>query len=242
MSVKWADKLSEHFAARWEERHAGIRATKGKAPLKTKTTVDSDGEEHGSVNQWALSIIRNEVAVESHSKNLPSEDQGSASKSQYCANGKVTVKSFSEEEISEYREAFSLFDHNGDGQITVKDMGIEMRKLGKNPSEAELREMIESADPEGKGTVDFVDFLNCMAISAANKNDADVEEEIRETFKVFDRDSNGFISPAELRYVMNNLGEKLTDDEVDEMIREMDEDGDGMISYDEFKKGMMARN
>ncbi len=62
--------------------------------------------------------------------------------------------------------------------------------------------------------------------------DTDGEEELREAFRVFDKDGNGFISAAELRHVMTNLGEKLTDDEVDEMIREADLDGDGMVNYE----------
>ena len=56
---------------------------------------------------------------------------------------------------------------------------------------------------------------------------------------MFDKDGNGFISAAELRHVMTNLGEKLTDEEVDEMIREADIDGDGQINYEEFAKMMM---
>lgn len=72
----------------------------------------------------------------------------------------------------------------------------------------------------------FIEFLTMMA---RKMKDTDSEEEIREAFKVFDRDNNGFISAAELRHVMTSIGEKLTDDEVDEMIREADQDGDGRI-------------
>jgi EF-hand domain pair len=69
---------------------------------------------------------------------------------------------------------------------------------------------------------------------ARKMKDTDSEEEIREAFKVFDRDNNGFISAAELRHVMTSIGEKLTDDEVDEMIREADQDGDGRIDCQIF--------
>lgn len=72
----------------------------------------------------------------------------------------------------------------------------------------------------------LIEFLTMMA---RKMKDTDSEEEIREAFKVFDRDNNGFISAAELRHVMTSIGEKLTDDEVDEMIREADQDGDGRI-------------
>ena len=67
--------------------------------------------------------------------------------------------------------------------------------------------------------------------------DTDSEEELREAFKVFDKDGNGFISAAELRHVMTNLGEKLSDAEVDEMIKEADPDSDGMPDAWEITKG-----
>ena len=86
-------------------------------------------------------------------------------------------------------------------------------------------------------TLRFSQFLNLMA---KKMKDTDSEEEIKEAFKVFDKDGNGFISAAELRHVMTNLGEKLTDEEVDEMIREADVDGDGQINYEEFVKMMMS--
>jgi len=87
-------------------------------------------------------------------------------------------------------------------------------------------------DADGNGTIDFPEFLSLMA---RKMKDTDTEEELIEAFKVFDRDGNGFISAAELRHVMTNLGEKLTDEEVDEMIREADVDGDGQINYEEAR-------
>merc|ERR1711916_175482 len=93
------------------------------------------------------------------------------------------------------------------------------------------------AEKDGSGTIDFPEFLTLMA---RKMQDSDSEEEIKEAFRVFDKDGNGFISAAELRHVMTNLGEKLTDEEGDEMIREADVDGDGQINYEEFVKMMMA--
>jgi len=87
------------------------------------------------------------------------------------------------------------------------------------------------------GTIDFPEFLSLMA---RKMKDTDSEEELVEAFKVFDRDGSGFISAAELRHVMTNLGEKLTDEEVDEMVREAGADGDGKVDYEEFIKMMMG--
>ncbi|RMB98820.1 hypothetical protein DUI87_25039 [Hirundo rustica rustica] len=137
-----------------------------------------------------------------------------------------------EEQIAEFKEAFSLFDKDGDGTITTKELGTVMRSLGQNPTEAELQDMINEVDADGNGTIDFPEFLTMMA---RKMKDTDSEEEIREAFRVFDKDGNGYISAAELRHVMTNLGEKLTDEEVDEMIREADIDGDGQVNYEAIR-------
>lgn len=136
-----------------------------------------------------------------------------------------------EDQVAEFREAFSLFDKNNDGKITTKELGTVMRSLGQNPSESELADMINEVDANNDGTIDFAEFLTMMA---RKMKDTDSEEEIREAFKVFDRDNNGFISSQELRHVMTSIGEKLTDEEVDMMIKEADANGDGRIDYNEF--------
>ena len=93
-----------------------------------------------------------------------------------------------EEQIAEFREAFSLFDKDGDGTITTKELGTVMRSLGQNPTEAELADMINEVDADGNGSIDFPEFLTMMA---RKMKDTDSEEEILEAFKVFDKDGNG---------------------------------------------------
>ncbi|XP_037050204.1 calmodulin-A-like [Bradysia coprophila] len=136
-----------------------------------------------------------------------------------------------DEQIADFKEAFSLFDKNGNGSISTKELGTVMRSLGQNPTDAELQDMINEVDADGNGTIEFPEFVTMMA---HKMRDMDSEEEIREAFKVFDRDGKGFITAVELRHVMTSLGEKLTDEEVDEMIRSVDVDGDGQINYEEF--------
>jgi len=84
--------------------------------------------------------------------------------------------SLSEEQIAEFKEAFSLFDRDGDGKITSKELGTVMRSLGQNPTEAELQDMINEVDTDGNGTIDFPEFLTMMA---RKMQDTDTEEEIR---------------------------------------------------------------
>ncbi|XP_010511906.1 PREDICTED: calmodulin-like protein 11 [Camelina sativa] len=141
------------------------------------------------------------------------------------------------EQITEFKEAFCLFDKDGDGCITAAELATVIRSLDQNPTEQELQDMITEIDSDGNGTIEFSEFLNLMANQI---QETDVDEELKEAFKVFDKDQNGYISATELRHVMINLGEKLTDEEVDQMIKEADLDGDGQVNYDEFVRMMMT--
>ena len=80
------------------------------------------------------------------------------------------------------------------------------------------------------GNIDFESFLNIVA--SREFDDEDHEGALKEAFRMFDRDGNGYIDAEELRICMINLGEKLTLEEVEEMIKEVDVDFDGRMNYE----------
>lgn len=82
----------------------------------------------------------------------------------------------------------------------------------------------------GSGTVDFPEFLNMMAKKIQNTDS--VEDETREAFRVFDKESRGHINVDEFRFVMSNINSDLTEEEIEEMIGEADHDHDGQINYE----------
>ncbi|XP_051019868.1 calmodulin-1-like [Acomys russatus] len=143
-----------------------------------------------------------------------------------------------EEQIGKSTEAFPLLDKDGDRTITTKELGTMTRSLGQNPTEAELQDMINEVDAGVNGTVDFPEFLTMMT---RKMRDTDSEEEIREAFCTFAKDGNGYTAAAEFCRVVTNLEEKLTEGEVDEMIREADIDDNGQVNYEEFAQMMTAK-
>ncbi|ELU10987.1 hypothetical protein CAPTEDRAFT_224462 [Capitella teleta] len=154
---------------------------------------------------------------------------------------RTTMADLKEDQLEEFRQAFNMFDKDGDGAISCQELGIVMRSLGINPDQTELQDMIQEHDTDGSGQIEFPEFCEMMC-KHLDGDPKDQDEVYREAFKTFDRDGSGRISAEELRQVMRNLGENLTADEVEQMIKEADIDEDGEINYQEFVTMMSGKS
>ncbi|XP_033755641.1 calmodulin-A-like isoform X1 [Pecten maximus] len=146
------------------------------------------------------------------------------------------LQRYSSNQVQDLREAFRLFDKDGDGSITTDELGTVMRNLGQYPNTDELNMMLKEIDIDGDGTFSFEEFVQVMANMGgiSEQSEEDEEEELRQAFRVFDKTGCGYISASDLRAVLQCMGEDLTEEEIDEMIAEVDIDGDGRIDFEEF--------
>ncbi|KAI3720156.1 hypothetical protein L6452_21069 [Arctium lappa] len=137
----------------------------------------------------------------------------------------------------ELEQVFNKFDVNGDGKICSSELGSIMGSLGHQPTEEELKNMIKEVDADGDGFIDLKEFIE---LNTKDIDSAEVLENLKDAFSVFDTDKNGLITAEELQNVLGNLGEECAIAESRKMIAGADRDGDGMISFDEFKVMMMV--
>ncbi|XP_073015798.1 calmodulin-like protein 3 [Primulina eburnea] len=141
---------------------------------------------------------------------------------------------------TELRRVFSMFDRNGDGKISRKELSESLEKLGIHIPEQEMTQMIEKIDANGDGYVDVEEFGMLYGAIMEDDVKGDDEDDMREAFNVFDQNGDGFITVDELRSVLASLGLKQgrTIEDCKRMIMKVDVDGDGRVNYDEFRQMM----
>lgn len=139
----------------------------------------------------------------------------------------------------EYQEAFEMFDVNKDGTISKKELEFILRSLNEDPDEDEINQLLEDVDVDGNGEIDFEEFV---ALMGKRQKTIDLEAEIINAFKVFDKEEEGLISITDLRHILSNLKDFMSEDEIDEMLFEADTDYDGFIKYKDFLKDLMSNN
>jgi centrin-1 len=153
--------------------------------------------------------------------------------------GKQAAPKLDQEQIEELKEAFNLFDTDGSGNIDAKELKAAMRALGFQVKKADVRKMIADIDKDDSGTIDFQEFIDMMT---GKMSERDSKEEIAKVFALFDHDGQGKISFRDLKRVVTELGENISDEEMREMIEEADKDGDGFVVFDDFFKMMKKKS
>lgn len=147
-----------------------------------------------------------------------------------------------EDSTEECREAFYLYDRRGDKKVESSQIGEVMRALGTNPTEGEIAKIIRSLDPAGTGAkrVSFEEFFPIYQNLRDRQKKRGVDPEyFIECLRVFDRNCNGLVNAAELRHVLCSLGDKLSAEEVDQLLVGF-EDNQGQVLYEEFVKHIMS--
>lgn len=142
---------------------------------------------------------------------------------------------------AELKRIFQMFDRNGDGKITRKELNDSLKNLGIIIPEKELFQMIDKIDVNGDGFVDVEEFGELYQTLMAETNEPeDEDDDMREAFNVFDQNGDGFITVEELRSVLSSLGLKQgrTVEDCKQMIMKVDVDGDGKVDYKEFRQMM----
>ena len=129
------------------------------------------------------------------------------------------------------RELFRQFDRDSNGQLTVEEVRGMLQMLNISADEAHLIAFIEKIDINKSGTIDFEEFLDMMT---ARMSDRDTREDIDKVFRLFDDDGTGTITIRNLRRVARELGETMTDEELQEMIDRADSNGDSAVTPDDF--------
>ncbi|PKK17327.1 calcium binding protein 4 [Columba livia] len=152
-------------------------------------------------------------------------------------------RELSPEELDELLDAFKEFDTDQDGYISYKDLGACMRTLGYMPTEMELIEISQHIKMRMGGRVDFEDFVQMMGPKLREETAHMVGvRELKIAFREFDMNGDGEISGAEMRAaVAALLGEQLKAQEVDEILQDVDLNGDGHVDFDEFVMMLSSR-
>ena len=137
------------------------------------------------------------------------------------------------EELEEYREAFELFDKDGDGEISTKEFLKVLKNLGQNVSKEEGENIMKDLDADGSGCIDFTEFVSYMKKQKVLE-EIDDDDAVIKAFMYFDKDKSGSISMPEFRHILCELGDKFSNQECEEVFKEADLNNDGELQYREF--------
>ncbi|KAH9797841.1 calcium-dependent protein kinase 21 [Citrus sinensis] len=142
---------------------------------------------------------------------------------------KVIAEALSEEEIKGLKTMFANMDTDKSGTITYEELKTGLARLGSKLSETEVKQLMDAADVDGNGTIDYIEFIS----ATMHRYRLERDEHLYKAFQYFDKDNSGYITRDELETAMKDYG--IGDEaSIKEIISEVDTDNDGRINYEEF--------
>jgi len=142
-------------------------------------------------------------------------------------------------QIEQFKKYFMMFDKDKKGYIHTSQVGQILRTMGQAFEERDLKQLIKEFDSDGSNQIEFEEFAALVARFIMEDEDSGaLEEELREAFRLYDKQGNGYINVSDLRDILRALDDKITEEELDEMIAEIDTDGSGTVDFDEFMEMM----
>jgi len=143
-----------------------------------------------------------------------------------------------EAQTAALKQAFESFDTSGEGAIGIETIGNILRMMGVKMKEADLKEAVDDVDDDGSGMLEFEEFTELAAKFLIEEDEEELKKELKEAFRIYDKDGQGFITNDVLREILKEIDPKLSESDLDGIIEEVDEDGSGTMDLDEFMEMM----
>jgi len=141
------------------------------------------------------------------------------------------------EQIAVLQGAFDTFAQ-GKSFITADMVASILRMMGTAFTEETLNETIAEIDEDGSGQIEFEEFTILASKFIIEEDDEDVAKELKDAFRLYDKEGMGYITTAILKQILHEIDETISDADLDGMITEIDEDGSGTVDFDEFMEMM----
>merc|ERR1711990_1259354 len=146
------------------------------------------------------------------------------------------------DEIKCLKVCFNLFDTKKQDFLSGDALGDIMRAMGFHPTGEELKDLLEEVDEDGSGEIEFGEFCQLCATFLVEDPDMEtMQKELRDSFRLYDKEGQGFITMETLRGLISELLGPLSDEDLDGIVAELDEDGSGTMDFDEFCEMMMTK-
>ena len=147
------------------------------------------------------------------------------------------MNGLSRDKVADLQQSFDVYDRDKDGLVSFTELSDLMNYVGAKCTESELQDLVNEVDVNERGHISKDDFISLMG---RKLKDSDTEDELIEAFQIFDKDNSKLISAKKLLDVFRKIDDTIKEEEVLQMIKENDVDGDGFLNYDEFVR--MVKN